>query len=123
VGCEGHLWKHQAALVRQLREQAKDGTLAEVLQLPVISWHVKSDSNPFLRNRREAGSGDYGDSEDYGGYDEDYDADYEEEGDEEGEDVDLRAQVTTYIPDLKTSEHPHRHHHGEGTIERKVSIR
>lgn len=114
------MWKHQTELVKQLREQATDGTLAEVLQLPVISWLVKTNSNPFLRNRREAGSGDYGDSEDYGGYDEDYDGDYDEEGDEEGEDEDSR--VTTYMPDLKTSEHPHRHHHGEGTIERKVSI-
>ncbi|RLU24041.1 hypothetical protein DMN91_004250 [Ooceraea biroi] len=118
VGCEGRLWKHQAELVKQLREQAKDGTLAEVLQLPVISWRVKTDSSPFLRNRREVGSGDYG-SEDYGGYDEDYDGDYDEEGDEEGEDEDSRVQVTTFIPDLKTSEHPHRHHHGEGTVDRK----
>lgn len=108
--------------MKQLREQAKDGTLAEVLQMFVLSWHVKTESNPFLRNRREAGSGDYGDSDDYGGYDENYD-DYDEEGDEEDEDEDSQIQVTTYLPDLKISEHPHRHHHGEGTIDKKVNIR
>ncbi|XP_077278186.1 uncharacterized protein LOC143906183 isoform X2 [Temnothorax americanus] len=113
VGCDGHLWKHQTELVKQLREQAKDGTLAEVLQLPVISWRVRTDLNSFLRNRREAGSGDYGDSDDYGGYD-DYDGDYDEE-DEEEDNEDSRVPPT-FMPDLK---HPHRHHHGEETIDWK----
>ncbi|XP_011876234.1 PREDICTED: dystroglycan isoform X2 [Vollenhovia emeryi] len=111
VGCDGHLWKHQMELVNQLREQAKDGTLAEVLELPVISWRVKTIQNPYLRNRREAGSGDY-DSDDYGGYDENYDDDYDDE-DEEDDNEDSRVPPTT-IPDLK---HPHRHHHGEETID------
>jgi len=103
--------------VKQLREQAKDGTLAEVLQLPVISWRVRTDSSSFLRNRREAGSGDYGDSDDYG-YDDDYDddGDYDEE-DEEDDNEDSRVPPT-FMPDLK---HPHRHHHGEETIDWKVS--
>lgn len=110
-----------------MREQAKDGTLAEVLQLPVILWYAKTDSSSFLRNRREAGSGDYGDSDDYGGYDEDYDDDYDE-GDEEGGDDNEDSQVQpTYMPDLSNArenivpEHPHRHHHGEETIDWTVS--
>lgn len=102
--------------MKQLREQAKDGTLAEVLQLPVISWRVRTDFSSVLRNRREAGSGDYGDSDDYGGYDDDYDGDYDEE-DEEDDNEDSQVPPT-FMPDLK---HPHRHHHGEETIDWKVS--
>lgn len=101
--------------MKQLGEQAKDGTLAEVLQLPVLLWCVKADLNLFLRNRREAGSGDYGNSDDYG-YD-DYDGDYDE-NDEDGETDNEDAHVEpTYIP----PEHPHRHHHGEETIDWKVN--
>ncbi|XP_072747306.1 uncharacterized protein [Anoplolepis gracilipes] len=121
VGCDGHLWKHQTELVKQLREQAKDGTLAEVLQLPVISWRVRTDSSPSLRNRREAGSGDYGDAD---GYDDNYDDNYEDNEDdydgEEGEDDNEDSRVPpTYVPDAKIPEHPHRHHHGEETIDWK----
>lgn len=108
VGCDGHLWKHQTQLMKQLRKQAKDGTLAEVLQLPVLLWRVRADSSLFSRNRREAGSGDYGNSDDYG-YDDDYDGDYDED-DEDGE-TDNEDALT---------EHPHRHHHGEETIDWKV---
>ncbi|XP_029165409.1 dystroglycan isoform X2 [Nylanderia fulva] len=112
VGCNGQLWKHQAQLIRQLREQAVDGTLAEVLQLPVISWRVRIDSSPSLRNRREVGSGDYDDD-----YDEEYeDKYYEENYDEEDEDSQVQP---TYMPDVKIPEHPHRHHHGEETIDWK----
>ncbi|XP_025266247.1 dystroglycan isoform X2 [Camponotus floridanus] len=121
VGCDGHLWKHQAEMVKQLREQAKDGTLAEVLQLPVILWHVRTDSSSSLRNRREAGSGDYGDAD---GYDDNYDDNYEDNEDdydgEEGEDDNEDSRVPpTYMPDVKIPEHPHRHHHGEETIDWK----
>lgn len=94
--------------MKQLRKQAKDGTLAEVLQLPVLLWRVRADSSLFSRNRREAGSGDYGNSDDYG-YDDDYDGDYDED-DEDGE-TDNEDALT---------EHPHRHHHGEETIDWKV---
>ncbi|XP_070162704.1 dystroglycan 1 isoform X2 [Polyergus mexicanus] len=121
VGCDGHLWKHQAELVEQLREQAKDGTLAEVLQLPVISWRVRTDSSSSLRNRREAGSGDYGDTD---GYDDNYDDNYEDNEEdydgEEGEDDNEDSRVPpTYMPNIKVPEHPHRHHHGEETIDWK----
>lgn len=110
-------------MVKQLRKQAKDGTLAEVLQLPVILWHVRTDSSPSLRNRREAGSGDYGDAD---GYDDNYDDNYEDNEDdydgEEGEDDNEDSRVPpTYMPDVKVPEHPHRHHHGEETIDWKVS--
>ncbi|XP_026675143.1 dystroglycan isoform X2 [Ceratina calcarata] len=120
VGCDGHLWRHQTDLVRQLREQAKDGTLAEVMQLPVLLWRVKTESSLLLRSRREAGSGD-SNPDDYDGYDADYD-DYDEEDDEDGDDLQVPP---TIMPDMSTNgargssgqEHPHRHHHGEESID------
>ncbi|XP_014478579.1 PREDICTED: dystroglycan [Dinoponera quadriceps] len=123
VGCDGHVWRHQTELIKQLREQAKDGTLAEVLQLPVILWRVKTDSSSFLRNRREAGSGDYDNPDDYDGYDDDYDGDYEDGGDEREDDNEDPQVQPTYVPDFSDARgntvpgHPHRHHHGEETID------
>lgn len=81
---------------------------------------MRTDSSPSLRNRREAGSGDYGD-----GYDDNYDDNYEDNEDdydgEEGEDDNEDSRVPpTYVPDMKIPEHPHRHHHGEETIDWKV---
>ncbi|XP_076283957.1 uncharacterized protein LOC143210714 isoform X4 [Lasioglossum baleicum] len=112
VGCDGHLWSHQTDLVRRLRKQAKDGTLAEVMQLPVLMWRVKTESSSLLRNRRETGSGDYDpdDGYDENNYDEEYDEEYDEKGDD-GDDLHLQP---TIVPD---TEHPHRHHHGEEGID------
>ncbi|OAD62671.1 Dystroglycan [Eufriesea mexicana] len=120
VGCDGHLWKHQTDLVKHLREQAKDGTLAEVMQLPVLLWRVKTESSLLLRNRREAGSGDYN-TDDYDGYDDDYEDEFED-GEEDGEDGDDSLVQPTFIPDTNSprgnvAEHPHRHHHGEEPID------
>jgi hypothetical protein len=53
VGCDGHLWKHHTQLVQQLKQQARDGTLAEVLQQPVIGWHIKTEASSSHRERRE----------------------------------------------------------------------
>lgn len=112
-------------MVKHLREQAKDGTLAEVMQLPVLLWRVKTESSLLLRNRREAGSGDYSNPDDYGGYD-DYDDQYED-GEEYGEDGDDLQVQPTIMPETNSargntgSEHPHRHHHGEEPIDWNVS--
>lgn len=101
--------------------------MAEVLQLPVMLWRVKMDSSSFLRNRREVGSGDYDNSDDYEGYDEDYDGDYEDGGEEREDDNEDPQVKPTYVPDFSGTrgntvpEHPHRHHHGEGTIDLDVS--
>lgn len=121
VGCDGHLWRHQTDLVKRLREQARDSTLAEVMQLPVLVWRVKTESSSLLRNRREAGSGDYDtDGYDRTNYDEYYEEEYDgEEDDEDGDDA--RVQPT-FVPDTSgprgnlAPEHPHRHHHGEEAI-------
>jgi neurexin len=54
VGCDGHLWKQHMQLVQQLKQQAGDGTLSEVLQLPIVGWHVKTEaSSSAHRERRE----------------------------------------------------------------------
>ncbi|XP_046746458.1 dystroglycan 1-like isoform X4 [Diprion similis] len=136
VGCDGRLWHHQTDLVNQLREQAKDGTLAEVLELPVLLWRVKTDSSSLLRNRRETGSGDYDADADY--YDQ-Y-ADYEDEddidnennpidgGDAEGDDEDgddnepITEQPNIAVSKMLVDEYgrPHRHHHGEKSNEPKL---
>jgi hypothetical protein len=39
-------------LVQQLKQQARDGTLSEVLQQPIVGWHVKTEASAH-RERRE----------------------------------------------------------------------
>ncbi|XP_012275536.1 uncharacterized protein LOC105697097 isoform X1 [Orussus abietinus] len=127
VGCNGGLWRHQSDLVKQLREQAKDGTLTEVLQLPVFVWCVRTHANTLARNRREIGSGDFGNADDIE-YDGDYgDGDYDDD-DEEDDDVDEETFTESPLEHVPKApggrentetkpEHPHRHHHGEQTID------
>lgn len=86
----------------------------------MISWRVRTDSSLSLRNRREVGSGNYGDAD---GYDENYD-DYEDneedyDGEEGEDDIEDSRVPPTYMPNVP--EHPHRHHHGEETIDWKVN--
>ncbi|XP_066592319.1 dystroglycan 1 isoform X2 [Prorops nasuta] len=140
VGCDGTFWHHQTELVKQLREQAKDGTLAEVLQLPVLLWRVKTDENSFLRNRREAGSGDFAD--DYeDAYDDNYDDNYGDDDLDEGpveddeEDVTSKPPVSpSFVPngnegrdnnearENNEAEHRHRHRHGQGSLDWNMEI-
>lgn len=123
VGCDGRLWLDTAPLVHQLKQQARDGTISEVLQLPLIGWRVKSNTEPIFRNKRQAVD-DYG-SGDYEYYDEEYSEDYDE--DAIGENTPkttpstttpttttLRPPVISELPTSVASDvHPHRHHHGE----------
>lgn len=62
VGCNGRLWSSTAPIVHQLKQQARDGTIAEVLRLPLIGWRVKTEAKPALRTKRQASStiDDYG---------------------------------------------------------------
>lgn len=55
VGCDGHLWKQHVQLLQQLKQQARDGTLSEVLQQPIVGWHVKTEASSSHRERREVG--------------------------------------------------------------------
>ncbi|CAH0551317.1 unnamed protein product [Brassicogethes aeneus] len=121
VGCDGRLWDSTTPMVHQLKQQARDGTITEVLRLPLIGWRVKTETRPAVRSKRqtlEDGSGDY----------EDYYDDYEDD-DYDGEDTDISSSssasssstststTTTTTSTTTTTEvpvtHPHRHHHGQ----------
>lgn len=98
VGCDRrHLWPHTAPLVHQLKQQVREGTVAEVVGAPVIGWRVRvaDEDRRTARKRRTGdvrgrkrrqtddfgGSGDYGDytyDDDYN-YDDEYDDDYTED--------------------------------------------
>lgn len=119
----------------QSPEQIK--ILSKVLQLPVIPWQKKVDtSKTFERNRRDTGSGDSLNGQEYDGYDDDnenYDDDYDEDEDEDedgNKETVTENNVNVHSPHVSSStrllntevesEHPHRHHHGEETIDLKV---
>lgn len=133
VGCDGRLWLSTTSMVHQLKQQAKDGTITEVLRLPLIGWRVKTETKPIVRTKRESdllygddGSGDYNDEDEY--YD-DYEDSYDNEGLGDVEKVPPSAATpmtlptpkktttTTTVASTTTSSeittHPHRHHHGE----------
>lgn len=106
-------------MIKQIPEQAKDGTLSEVMQLPVHMWRIRRQVTDLARNRRETtGSGD-------GTLP--YDDDYDEEDDEYDEEYDAseREGITDAPPPkqklpVDVEEHQHRHHHGENAVEPKV---
>ncbi|KAG5886508.1 hypothetical protein JTB14_014691 [Gonioctena quinquepunctata] len=123
VGCDGRLWLSTAPMVHQLKQQARDGTIAEVLRLPLIGWRVKTETRPIVRSKREIGdiddygSGDYsGDNDYYDDYEDDYDEDdlgtVEKNPPSPGVSPTLPTQKPT-TSTTETSTHPHRHHHGE----------
>lgn len=53
VGCEGRLWLKSAPVIHQLKQQAKDGTITEVLRLPLVGWRVKTETRSLLRKKRQ----------------------------------------------------------------------
>ncbi|PSN48490.1 hypothetical protein C0J52_14055 [Blattella germanica] len=125
VGCDGHVWKQHMPLIQQLKQQARDGTLSEVLLQPVVGWHVKTDSSSGQRERREIGSGDFDDDDEIGSgdFDDDdevIDGEDETEGDEDIESETEVVPSVHIVPTMPspvfpeaTASHPHRHHHGE----------
>lgn len=94
-------------MVKQLSEQARDGTLSEVTQLRVYHWRVRSEPTDYARNRREVSGSGNGNS----GNDDD-EEDYEEEGDGDEYDDDYDSTESAPNP-TSVDEHPHRHHHGQ----------
>ncbi|XP_013162812.1 PREDICTED: dystroglycan isoform X2 [Papilio xuthus] len=87
VGCSDKLWSRHKVLVGGLREQARDGTLAHLLRLPVLGWRLlaRRPNKPALRPKRQSsidGSGAYDtyDGEDDGA---DYSGDYDDDDDED----------------------------------------
>lgn len=121
VGCGNKLWENYISLMKQLKEQARDGTLSEVLGFPVLAWRVQQEANTLERGRRDTPS--------EGGINDEFKDYYEEEYDEEYTD-DYDEGITTMIPTPAetapstvtipailepetTTHHAHRHHHGD----------
>ncbi|XP_075215938.1 dystroglycan [Lycorma delicatula] len=57
VGCGGSLWSRSNSVSR-IKQIARDGTLAEVLQLPVLGWYLATTPFPFRERRQVVGSGE-----------------------------------------------------------------
>ncbi|KPJ14740.1 Dystroglycan [Papilio machaon] len=109
VGCGDKLWSRHKVLVGGLREQARDGTLAHLLRLPVLGWRLLSvrPTKPVVRPKRQSsidGSGAYDtyDGEDDGA---DYSGDYDDDDDDEDFPIDSLSEPPPA--------HAHRHHHGD----------
>jgi len=111
VGCEGHLWKQYTEMVQGLQQQARDGTLSEVLMQPVVGWHIKTAGTSAHRERREVGSGDYDD--DIADEDETEDNEDVESETEQVPSVHIVPTMPSPVFPEPTASHPHRHHHGE----------
>ncbi|KAI5709972.1 hypothetical protein M8J75_004680 [Diaphorina citri] len=95
VGCEGEIWAEKMPQVERMKHIARDGTLSEVLQLPVMGWHIINNINPFRERRDIMNDGTRTSDEDGVG-----------EEDEEEEDPDAIPITTT-----KKSILGHRHRH------------
>ncbi|XP_023954357.2 dystroglycan 1 isoform X2 [Bicyclus anynana] len=101
VGCGEKLWSRHKVLVAGLREQSRDGTLQQLLNMPVLGWRLVG-IKPLPRLKRQSpldeGSGVY-DSYD-GDYDADADVDYS--GDDEDEDDEYNTQIDSGVVQEKT---------------------
>ncbi|CAG9564071.1 unnamed protein product [Danaus chrysippus] len=109
VGCGEKLWSRHKVLVSGLREQSRDGTLHQILRLPVLGWRlIAVKTLPRLKRQSDLddGSGAYDtyddDEGDYSGYDDD---------DDYAAGLDVGAVPD--IVDAPKPPHPHRHHHGQ----------
>lgn len=127
VGCEGRLWLNTASIVHQLKQQARDGTISEVLRLPLAGWRVKTENRPLLREKRQDdGSGDYEEYYEYDDYDDPDNPDSKASSSStttstttqktttianaiDHTPVDTQSVITSTV----SEDHPHRHHHGE----------
>ncbi|GBP62898.1 Dystroglycan [Eumeta japonica] len=125
VGCGDKLWSRHKVLVMGLREQVRDGTLAQVLRLPVLGWRLSS-VKPAPRLKRQitddVGSGGYyegddDDDADYSGYDDEDDygpGEFEPVTSPKVDPPPPSASPSIPFPDPEVPHpHPHRHHHGE----------
>ncbi|XP_041985077.1 dystroglycan isoform X3 [Aricia agestis] len=112
VGCGEKLWPRHKVLVGGMREQARDGTIPQLLRLPVLGWRllaVKPTPRPKRNSPVDVSSGDYdfskgegeeGDDDDYSGFgDEDYDEDDDYTGQIDvgaAPDMDHKVKITEY---------------------------
>nr|XP_034835287.1 dystroglycan isoform X2 [Maniola hyperantus] len=86
VGCGEKLWSRHKVLVAGLREQSRDGTLQQLLNLPVLGWRLIG-VKPLPRLKRQSpideGSGAYET------YDDEYDADYSGDDEDDNDDYQI----------------------------------
>ncbi|XP_063226131.1 dystroglycan 1 [Bacillus rossius redtenbacheri] len=112
VGCDGHVWRKHSRALERLKLQAQDGTLAEVLQQPVVGWHVRTEPAAARRSRREVQTGS-GDGDDYEYYDYGDDVESATEPDVTPEPRIIPTMSSPTYPQPTDMPHLHRHHHGE----------
>jgi len=128
IGCNGKVLPKYSSQVQQIKHDAYDGTLAEVLQLPIVGWHLSlsSTGSPFRHRRQIVGSGDSeNDTEDVDGDGEgDFDVLLPDPGETTPDEVTPETRIVPIAASPVFSEppptsvtpqevHPHRHHHGE----------
>ncbi|XP_022912998.2 uncharacterized protein [Onthophagus taurus] len=59
VGCNGRLWNKTTKIIHSLKPQCVDGTVEEVLGLPVTGWELLKEKSDYRSKRQiENGSGD-----------------------------------------------------------------
>lgn len=77
MGCSGVFWTKHSILVHQIKQQVAEGTISDVVHLPVKSWKViRFKQSPYPRRRRQIMEGSAYDDEEAD--DEDYQSGYEE---------------------------------------------
>ncbi|XP_069361367.1 dystroglycan 1 isoform X3 [Maniola hyperantus] len=111
VGCGEKLWSRHKVLVAGLREQSRDGTLQQLLNLPVLGWRLIG-VKPLPRLKRQSpideGSGAYET------YDDEYDADYSGDDEDDNDDYQIDGNPEPVnVEEPPNPPHPHRHHHGQ----------
>ncbi|XP_050422099.1 dystroglycan 1 [Adelges cooleyi] len=133
VGCGEDIWQEHIDHVRQMQSNAVDGTLSEVLQLPVTSYRLVNSLNP-LRGRRQvsgtkhdkiAANFDDDDDETKQGVKEN-DTDDENDDDDNDDDDDdeivpdtrktLVEPSPVFLPDQYDTDHLHRHYRRDENV-------
>ncbi|XP_044746043.1 uncharacterized protein LOC123307700 isoform X2 [Coccinella septempunctata] len=136
IGCDGRIFPQYTAILHQLNHQAIEGTISEVIRLPIVGWKIKVYHNVAVRERRQALE-QIPDGEN-GEYDGEYYDDYEDSENYE-EDLGVTTHTSEFfeaarsptivnptVSSVKKSEknnvHPHRHHHGEAKEDGNMPI-
>ncbi|KAE9531612.1 hypothetical protein AGLY_010818 [Aphis glycines] len=126
VGCGGDILPEHIDHVRQMQSNTVDGTLSEVLQLPVTSWRLVNSLNP-LRGRRQV-TGTKQDTISGSVKLDDYDdtkyvntQSYNDDDDEEEEIIpDTRQLIIepspSYLNHQYDTDHYHRHHRRDESV-------
>ncbi|XP_026809474.1 dystroglycan [Rhopalosiphum maidis] len=126
VGCGGDISPEHIDHVRQMQSNTVDGTLSEVLQLPVTSWRLVNSLNPLRGRRQVAGAkqdtisgnvklDDYDDTKNVNTQS------YNDDDEEEEEIIpDTRQLIIepspSYINHQYDTDHYHRHHRRDESV-------